>query len=132
MSWPFVSRAAHDRELAALERLLAHAETARDDAQAEVEQANRLHEAERRRFDDLLSRYHALKLAGGAVPDVLPPQAPPDPVLLAISRKAGANRVLRTHYARLAHELRAKQMTDEEIVAKIEAGDDAAAFGIPG
>lgn len=56
MPWPLVSRSRHDRELAALERLLALAEKAREDAKSEAEFAGRLYEMERRRYDELLNQ----------------------------------------------------------------------------
>lgn len=56
MAWPLVSRSRHDRELAALERLLALAEKRADEARAEADEALRLHELERRRFDELLAK----------------------------------------------------------------------------
>lgn len=103
-------------------------------AEAEVTEAKRLHEMERRRFDDLLEKYHALKLQGAAVPEPAPklPEYAPDPIQLAISRKAGANRTLRTHYAQEAHRMKAQHVSVEEIVATIDAGDDATAWGVPG
>lgn len=126
-------RSTHDTELAALKALLNRAEQARADAHQNALDAMRLHELERRRYDDLLQKFTELRLAGAEKPEPPPklPEFKPDPVALAISRKAGANRTLRQHYAQEAHRLKSQNLTEDEIVAKIEAGDDATAWGIP-
>lgn len=57
MPLPLMLRATHDRELAALERLLALAEQRAEDAKADAEFSHRLYELERRRYDELLAKH---------------------------------------------------------------------------
>lgn len=125
---PFVSRASHDRELAALERLLAHAEQRADDAKAEAAQATRLHELESRRYDLLLAKYT----------DALAPKPPivtsagmtvkpreKDIVAEKIRAEAGGDVRLIAHWNKLASELRGQGKTAEEIEGMIgwQTGD---------
>lgn len=103
MSLPFVSRARHDRELAALERLLANAEQAKADARQEALDAMRLHELERRRYDELLATVLAMKTQGAEVVPVAggivePRVIPPDPLAglkALIGERCGKNYALR-------------------------------------
>ena len=83
---PFVSRAAYD--LAQRAATFAH-----EEAVAAVERANELKDAvafERGRYDALLDKYHALRMAGASPAPVVPamepiePDAPPDVVLEAM------------------------------------------------
>lgn len=103
MNW-FVSKATHDRELAALERLLAMAEKGREDARQDALDAMRLHELERRRYDELLQTFTAMKLNGAEVVAVAggivtpPAPLPADPLAhlkSLIGKKAGRNYDLR-------------------------------------
>lgn len=104
-----------------------------EDSQAALANMDRLHELSLRRYDELIEKYHTVKLLGGAEPAPTPAVAPwaPDPVQIAISQKAGANQQLRTHYAKLAHKMRAGNLSDDVIVRTIEEGDDATASGLP-
>lgn len=56
MPLPLMFRSTHDRELAALERLLALAEQRAADAKADAEFSHRLYELERRRYGELLAK----------------------------------------------------------------------------
>lgn len=103
MSLPFLSRATHDREIAALERLLAVAEQSREDARQDALDAMRLHELERRRYDELLRTVLAMKGAGATVQAVagsviepdLPTPDPLAPLKSLIAEQAGQNYALR-------------------------------------
>ncbi len=101
---PFVSRATHDRELAALAKLMENAERRAELAEAESSEAKRLHELERRRYDALLTQFLALKVKGAEVVPVAgglvePQPAPaPDPhayLKAMIAEKAGRNYAVR-------------------------------------
>lgn len=127
-----MSRASHDREFAALERLLALAKQQSEDwskvaadARADADHANRLHELERRRFDDLLTRYDALRVQGAVPKQDLVPLAPkpPDIVTQSILRKAGSSAQLRKHYFDYVNEQRAQGIADPEIAQAIVQGE---------
>lgn len=130
MPWPLVSRRRHDRELAALEKLLAHAEQAREDARAEARDAMRLHELERRRYDELLAQFMALKVKGAEVVPVAggivePPVAKPDPLArlkALIGEKAGRDYRLRGLMLRQLEIDAASGESHDEIEARILAG----------
>lgn len=120
-----VTKARLDRELVALQRLVEIAEHRTADAQAEAQHATRLHELERRRYDDLFAKYDALRLAG-AVPrsdTVSIASKPPDPVVQAILRKAGSSAHLRKHYFDYVNEQRAQNTDEATIAAAILAGE---------
>jgi hypothetical protein len=65
MKMPYVSRATHVRAIDALERRVERADHT-------VQEMHRLHEAdrewERRRYDELLEKYHSLRGAGATLP----------------------------------------------------------------
>ena len=71
MNWPFVSRATHDRELAALRRDMAVFEGS---SSAWFQSFTRLMET----HDALLDRYHALRVSGSEAPApaFVPPENP--------------------------------------------------------
>lgn len=73
---------------------------------------------------DLLEKYHALKLQGAAVPEEPQKLAPTnmDPVMCAITAKAGPDRKLRAMMSREAMQSRAAGIPDIEIIQAIEQG----------
>ncbi len=130
-------RSMHDRELAELKRLLNFAEQARADAHQQALDAMRLHELERRRYDDLLTRYTDLRMTGAnPKADAPPPIAKrePDPVTQAIISRAGNNALLRKHYFDYVNQQRSQQVEDATIAANILAGEtlDPAEDGVLG
>ncbi len=119
----FVSRSRHDRELAALERLLAVAEKRADDAKAEAEHATRLHELEFRRYGELLTLFHEAtryKPPTVTVPNgvVIEPR-PKNIIAEKIRAEAGGDPRLMAHWQKFAQEQRALKKTDEEIAGLI-------------
>lgn len=146
MSLPFVSRATHDRELAAIERLLAVAEERQADwsriaadATAEADQAKRLHELEHRRYDELLKSFMALKMKGAEVVPVAggivepPPPPPPDPLAhlkALIGERCGGNYALRGLMLRQLAVDVAANIPHDQIEASILAG--VPSDGVPG
>lgn len=106
MTWPWVSRAMYD-----------HAFKLAEDAVAVTVQ-------QRQEYRELLEKYHALKVVGASIPDPTPtlerPQ--PDPVLMAITAKAGPDRILRSRMAREAMRARQLGISDIEIIQQIEQG----------
>lgn len=75
-------------------------------------------------YQDLLAKYHVLKLQGAAVPEPTPTLQRPefDPVQAAITAKAGPDRRLRTMMSREAMQSRAAGIPDIEIIQAIEHG----------
>lgn len=133
-----MSRATHDRELAALERLLGLAEQRADDSKAEGEAALRLHETERRRYDELLQTVLAMKAQGAQVVPTAsgvvtwPPPLPNDPLAklkALIAEKAGANFTLRGLMLRQLELDYKKQVPLDEIEANILSGTES--DGVP-
>lgn len=116
VKWPWVSR-----ELATLAQ--SHARDAED----------RAFRADQR-YEALLARYHALKMAGasesGAVVERMEPK-PPDPCVVAALAKAGNNYRLQQHLLGVIREMRATQQSDAVIIAAIYEGipDDPATVG---
>lgn len=106
MRWPWVSRDVYESE------------TRR--AEAWKEQANR----ECDKYESLLDKYHALKIQGAAVPEEPQKLAPTnmDPVMCAITAKAGPDRKLRAMMSRQAMLARAAGIPDMEIIQQIEQG----------
>lgn len=129
---PFLSRATHDREVAALERLLAMAENARENAHQAAVDAMRLHELERRRYDSLLQQFMALKVQGAVVVPVSggivePANVPTEkPEVLAlksfIAEKAGTNYALRGAMLRQLAQDIAEGVAYEQIEERILRG----------
>lgn len=86
------------------------------------------------RYDDLLTKYHALRMEGGNSP--LPPAAKtePDVVSLAMTAMARGSRVLLKQYAEYVNLRRSQGVIEDEIAAEIRRGDsdaDAAIDAIP-
>ncbi len=137
---PFVSRATHDRELAALAKLMENAERRAELAEAEASEAKRLHELERRRYDALLQSFTAMKLKGAEVVPVAgglvePQPAPaPDPhahLKALIAEKAGRNYALRGAMLRQLTADIADGINPEQIEARILAGVSSDETGVP-
>lgn len=86
------------------------------------------------RYDDLLTKYHALRMEGGS--GLLPPAAKtePDVVSLAMTAMARGSRGLLKQYAEYVNLRRAQGVIEDEIAAEIRRGDsdaDAAIDAIP-
>ena len=121
----FVTKARYDREVAQLK-----ADLAASDAVITLHQ--RLADTDRRRYDELLEKYHSLRVTGANTPEE-PRVAPtPDRIALAISRKAGKHQQLRSHLAQFADAKRRQNLPDEEIERLIDEGEDATLAGVPG
>jgi hypothetical protein len=91
--------------------------------------------AERVRYDALLQKFTALRLAGAVEPPpVQPPQsaAKPDPVMQAIILKAKNNILLRNHYVAYVAEQRALRVSEEDIAAAIMLGHSDDNEGVAG
>lgn len=105
--WPFVSREMYE---------------------AMLDQYERAFESDRQRwldsYRDLLDKYHALKLSGASIPE--PPKTLErpefDPVMAAITAKAGPDRKLRAMMAGEAMRSRQAGIPDIEIIQAIEQG----------
>ena len=110
MRWPFVSRAAYDSIVAS-----------RDLLHAMYQHERAMVMDEWKRYDELLDRYHALRLQGQTVtpprPDIQP--APPSPVEDAIAERSGSNGALKRHLTRIADQMRAAKKSDEEIITTL-------------
>ncbi len=114
-------------------------------SRARLDDANRGHEAtiafwrqcyndERKRHDALADKYHALKLAGGAVAE--PPlqrvePKPPDLVTQAMIAKAKGSRILLKQFSEFIAEQRSLGLSEPEIAQAILDGVDDDA-GVPG
>lgn len=134
----FVTKEKHNRELAALERLLAVAEKGREDARQDAVDAMRLHELERRRYDELLQTTLAMKAAGaqtiavtgGAVPVPSVPFVQTDALKELIGARAGNNSALRGIMLKQLTLDRRNGISEEEIEARIMAGVSSDDHGI--
>lgn len=73
------------------------------------------------RYDNLLSKYHALRLQGANVPEPKPAVIAKEPSMLdmAITEKAGGNHRLRLHLTRWAAEQRQARVDDGEIMERV-------------
>lgn len=84
------------------------------------------------RYDDLMAKYHALKLAGAVepIPLTMAVAKEPDVVTKAIIETAGSNRLLRKQYSEFVTEQRAAGTDEDEIAKAIRLGitDDG---GVP-
>lgn len=76
------------------------------------------------RYDDLLDKYHSLRLQGAAQPEPKTTLERPefDPVQAAITAKAGPDRKLRALMGREAADARRLGISDHEIIRQIEQG----------
>lgn len=88
---------------------------------------------ERARYDALLEKYHALKLAGAAEPVVGAPvpKAEPDPVLAAIRLAARGDAGLSHAMLQQVTRDRRAGLPDEFIINQIEAGVPVYLDGVP-
>ena len=107
MRWPWMSRRAHEVELARY--------------QAAAARAAELLDALLVRYDTLLDKYHALRVVGATIPE---PKAPtptrqPDPLEPFITT---AHPTLRALALRQLRQDRAAGMTDEEIMQRMREG----------
>lgn len=83
--------------------------------------------------DAVLDKYHALKLQGASTPEPKPTLERPtyDPVMGAITAKAGGDRRLRATMSRQAMSDRALGVPEQEIIQRIEQGVTLEDEGIP-
>ena len=115
MRWP-VSAATHDAVLA----LLADERQRADDTRRSVrDHIQELHT----RYDALLEKYHALKVAGGAPPQAVA-ERPVDVVTQAIITKSRGNPTLYAHYGSYVAKARAMHIDEEVIADAIMRGED--------
>jgi hypothetical protein len=126
MNWPFVSRAALDASEERYRTACAYALKREESLLVQVARGVD-------RYDTLLEKYHALKVAGATVPGpVAPPLIPvPDRVMQAILKKAGGSRALRKHYADYVTAQRHAGEDDVTIAQAILAGQTDES-GVPG
>jgi hypothetical protein len=120
MRWPFVSRAAH-------EALRANAEALRGALQEERSTRFRdgtMMEQERARYDDLLEKYHALRVSGANAPQSvgLPPAQrpakPADEAIETVVARFGGNSRLRRQLQKYVYTERMKPDADEDKIAE--------------
>lgn len=116
MSFPWVSRAQHNTTLAAAD---ADTNTTIALLLGQLSTANK-------RYDDLLARYHMLKLQGFAEPAPERVIARPtiDPIMQAINAaSAGKDHRVRAAMLAQVETDRADKMSDEAIIARIQRGN---------
>lgn len=109
-------------------------EIALDDVRDSLTYAREEAREQRARYDALLDKYHALRVAGAnpAAPAPEPQaKAAPDPVTQAMIARGAGNRALMKHYAQYVTEERAKGTTEATIAANILAGETME-DGVPG
>lgn len=97
----------------------------RDNERLALENANlRADIAILARYDNLLEKYHALRATGASIPEAAQTLERPvfDPVMVAITAKAGPDRKLRAMMSREAMQSRAAGIPDIEIIQAIEQG----------
>lgn len=106
MTWPFVTRARFD------------------DLKASLERERAILMEWRQLALDLQEKLHALKLQGASVPEPKPVLARKavDPVTAAITDRAGTDRKLRGVMSKEVARLRKSGLSDEDIIAQIQAG----------
>lgn len=110
MTWPWISRAVY---------MARHKEFLRE---------REAHHTEMRdwavRYDSLLEKYHALKLQGASIPEPTKTLERPefDPVMAAITAKAGPDRRLRAQMSAEVMRSRQAGIDDVEIIRAIEQG----------
>lgn len=119
MKIPWVSRELLDAANARADAEHENAQFLRRELMARDEKAER-------KFNDLLARYHMLRLHGAV--DVLPPAPAPkaDAVAAAIARAAGGDPELRAMMEAQAVADRAAGKSDGDILAAIQLGQQAA------
>lgn len=117
MKWPFVSRARYDDLQSKYTEVVRADNASWWSVRAEVDVSHKA-------YDGLLSKYHELKLSGASVPE--PPKTLErpefDPVMAAITAKAGQDRKLRAMMSAEAMRSRQAGITDIEIIQAIEHG----------
>ena len=85
---------------------------------------------ERQRYDDLLTKYHQLRVQGNSAPGPMPviPPRVVDEVAQAINAIAGTDRQLRANMWRRANEEKAAGLSDPEIIVRIVRGTSLEEF----
>lgn len=111
MRWPFVSRSDYDIAMDSIEVFKVRAAEFR--VQAELAD---------RHYDDLLDKYHALKVSGATPPQPPPQPVQVDPVIAAINDASNRDPKLRALMSREAQRLRLAGFDDHEIIQQIQDG----------
>ena len=112
MNLPFVSRRAHDAEVAQLKADLAASDAA-------IAWHQRLAETDRRRYDELLDKYHALKVTGARPPLEAVEPSPVDEAIDAKVRQFGNSTRLRRLLQSFATRERLRGADDDTIIARV-------------
>ena len=115
MKLPFVWRSLLDAER---ERVTAHVDRINQRLEDVIHAHDREIREERTRYDALLEKFTALRLAGAVdAPPLQPPREPakPDPVLSAIVAKAKNSIPLRTHYINYAAQQRQANVSEADV-----------------
>ena len=146
MKWPWVSRDLdaihiHRDALASrvreLETEILFLRTSRETLSGICDRETIRADESRKSYADLLAKYHELKLAGAVIPEPAPvlPERKRDALLEAINAKAGRNGLLRD---RMMAQLRKDrqmiatgQMTEADVLARIEQGESPAEEALP-
>lgn len=121
MKWPWVSRAQADRLTAEANALARYSDGQILDLQERII-------GWQKRYDDLLARYHMLKLQGFGAESIPanPTQnrIPIDPVMLAVNEACAGKdvKVRKAMLAQVKRDREATKLTDEQIIARIHRG----------
>lgn len=129
MRWLWVSREMYDAAIRShRESLQEHAETL-EHIQIKSDAFQAAHErvvaVAEQRYNDLLARYHMLKLQGATVVESAPVREAPkaDPVSAALAVACRGNEALLREQRRAVERDRAAGLSDEEIARRILAGN---------
>jgi endonuclease/exonuclease/phosphatase family metal-dependent hydrolase len=122
MKMPYVGRSTHDRVVDALERRV-------EMADHNLQEMHRLHELERRRYDELLALYHQLRGAGASVPTVASEPSVVDEAIDQKVRQFGNSTRLRRVLQDFARKEAMRNGEPEAIAEKILDWRDKAAGG---
>lgn len=131
MKWPFVSRARYENAV----------DKATEFVRSAADREFRLHallDKKDQRYDDLLAKYHALKLQGASEPPPVPVAAQPaplSPISKAIRDQIRANPDmpgLSSYLLKYAAELRVtERLTDEQIVKRLGQWESSEQWSAP-
>ena len=122
--WPWVSRALYESAVARAQSEREVATMLRHDLARHIDQWAGLLAVADAKYDDLLARYHMLRLQGHvAVPPPAEPKA--NPIQRAIARKSGGDAELMEMMERQAAQDKADGMNEAEILLAIQLGHSA-------
>ncbi len=119
MNWPWVSRAKLDRALQASVDANSRALL----AEAKVDAMQDTLRGWAARYDQLLARYHDMKMAGGAVPAVIKPKERDE--LISMLHTLPKDRGVRANALRQIEADRAAGLSDVEIMRRMQEGTPA-------